>query len=226
MEIQGNVGRSLSDVTRPGSQVEQPGSQLGQDDFLMLMVEQMRNQNPLEPQDSTDFIAQIAQFDTLTAMREIVQAVKSLASVGELANASALVGRTVTAEIDGGADPVTGLPLPPEQVTGVVDRVTFDLSGAVVHIGNRAIPAGLIVEVGSASPAIEAPADTETEAGTATETDSATSTTTETDGEAGPGTEAVIDTGSATETEPAAVEPTETEPVETATEAATTAGGS
>ena len=36
---------------------------LGQQDFLQLIIAQMRNQNPLEPQKNTEFIAQIAQLD-------------------------------------------------------------------------------------------------------------------------------------------------------------------
>ena len=34
--------------------------ELGQDVFLELMVTQMRNQNPLEPQDNSEFVAQLA----------------------------------------------------------------------------------------------------------------------------------------------------------------------
>jgi hypothetical protein len=110
------------------------------------MIEQMRQQNPLEPQDNSQFFAQIAQFDTLDTMRGIAEALQSLASVSELANASSLVGRTVTATIDVGPDPETGFPRPPELVQGIVERVTFK-GGATVHIGDRAVPASAISEV-------------------------------------------------------------------------------
>lgn len=120
---------------------------LDQQDFLMLMVEQMRQQNPLEPLDNTDFIAQMAQFDTLTAMHDIAEALTSLASVSELANASALVGRTVTALVPLEADPATGAFREPEQLSGAVERVTFGSDGAIVHIEGRAVPAAFIVEV-------------------------------------------------------------------------------
>ena len=145
MEIQGINFSPGGGAGIAGSQVE--SQKLTQQDFLRLFVEQLRNQNPLEPMDGTDFFTQIAQFDTLTAMREMVSAVQSLASIGELANASALVGRTITAEVPVGPDPETGFPRPPEVVSGVVERVTFESSGSVVHIENRAVPAGLIVAV-------------------------------------------------------------------------------
>ena len=120
---------------------------LGQQDFLMLMIEQMRQQNPMQPLDNTDFVTQMAQFDTLTVMNDIAEELVSLASVSELANASALVGRNVTALIPVGADPTSGAFREPEQVAGAVERVTFDADGAVVHIDGRGVPAAFIVEV-------------------------------------------------------------------------------
>jgi flagellar basal-body rod modification protein FlgD len=145
MEIS-NFGRSLADVTQPGSgRVESRA--LDQQDFLKIMIEQMRHQNPLEPQDNSEFFAQIAQFDTLDTMREIATALKSLTAVSELANASALVGRTVTAAIQLDADPVTGMPRAPELVQGPVSRITFDSTGPVVHVGDRAVPLSAVQEI-------------------------------------------------------------------------------
>jgi flagellar hook assembly protein FlgD len=141
-----NYGKTLADVTNPGSQ-RVSSANLGQNDFLKLMIAQMRNQNPLEPQDNTQFITQLASFQTLTAMEEMSSALKTLAQVSELASASTLVGRTVTATIEQDPDPETGMPRPPEEVSGVVDRVTFGPDGATVHIGNRAIPASKVEEV-------------------------------------------------------------------------------
>lgn len=146
MEIGNTVGRTLSDFTNPGTgQVDSKA--LDQQDFLKIMIEQMRQQNPLEPQDNSQFFAQIAQFDTLDTMREIATALNSLTAVSELANASALVGRTVTAYIDLGPDPVTGLPRPPQVVEGPVTRITFDENGPVVHIGDVPVPMAAVQEI-------------------------------------------------------------------------------
>jgi len=146
MEITGNYARGLNEVLSAGTgQVE--SAALDQQDFLKIMVEQMRQQNPLEPMDNTQFFQQMAQFETLDAMREISTALKSLASVSEISNASTLVGRTVKATVPGGTDPATGFPLGPEDVSGTVERVTFSPSGPVVHIGTRQVPAALITEV-------------------------------------------------------------------------------
>ncbi len=146
MEIGANFGKTLNDLTVPGSQ-RVDSKTLGQKDFLKLLIEQMRNQNPLEPQDNGQFITQLATFDTLNLMHEMTDAIKSLAAVSELANASSLVGRTVVAAIAQDPDPVTGIPREPERVEGIVERVVFGSNGASVYVGNRALPVDSIAEV-------------------------------------------------------------------------------
>ncbi|MDO3378074.1 flagellar hook assembly protein FlgD [Geoalkalibacter halelectricus] len=41
------------------------GSVMGKDDFLLLLVTQLQNQDPMNPQDPTEFTAQLAQFSSL-----------------------------------------------------------------------------------------------------------------------------------------------------------------
>jgi len=40
-------------------------SQVGEDTFLKLLVEQLKNQDPLNPQDGAQFVAQLAQFNSV-----------------------------------------------------------------------------------------------------------------------------------------------------------------
>ena len=50
--------------------------------FLKLFVAQLKHQNPLQPQDGTQFIAQLAQFSSLeqqVQMRQDLDAIKNLA---------------------------------------------------------------------------------------------------------------------------------------------------
>lgn len=48
---------------------------LGKDDFLQLMVTKLRYQDPLNPMDDADFIAQLAQFSTLEQMNNIAEGI-------------------------------------------------------------------------------------------------------------------------------------------------------
>ena len=48
-------------------------NQLGKDDFLRILITQLRYQDPLSPMEDTDFIAQMAQFSTLEQMKNLSQ---------------------------------------------------------------------------------------------------------------------------------------------------------
>lgn len=71
---------------------------LGQSDFLKLMVAQMQNQNPLEPESNGDFLGQMAQFSTVSGIDSMNQSLQSLSSSmvsNQALEASSLVGRFV-----------------------------------------------------------------------------------------------------------------------------------
>jgi len=79
------------------------GSTLGKDAFLQLLVTQMQNQNPLDPQENGEFVAQLAQFSSLESMQSLNDAVLYIASglqSSQALQASSLVGRNVIVETD------------------------------------------------------------------------------------------------------------------------------
>ena len=61
---------------------------IGKDEFLKLLVTQLQNQDPMNPTDNQEFIAQIASFSSLEQLISINQ------SVTELANASRETGQS------------------------------------------------------------------------------------------------------------------------------------
>lgn len=58
-------------VANGGEGTRKTGDSLGKDEFLKLLIVQMQNQDPLEPQSDTEFIAQLAQFSTLEQMQNM-----------------------------------------------------------------------------------------------------------------------------------------------------------
>ena len=95
------AGLSIDPVTGLQNASVQPAKKaasadLGQVDFMKLIIAQMRNQNPLEPQKDSDFMAQMAQFEALNQMKLMAQGMKVLQGVNELSSATAMIGKTVT----------------------------------------------------------------------------------------------------------------------------------
>lgn len=75
--------------------------QMGQNDFLKLLVTQLKNQDPLKPMDNTAFVAELAQFSQLDQSTKQVQLLeKSIAQQTDSLQYTLLpmVGRTVQVE--------------------------------------------------------------------------------------------------------------------------------
>ncbi len=74
---------------------EGPANELGKGAFLQLLVAQLRYQNPLEPADSQQFMAQTAQFTSVEKLEEIAASMASLTKNDDLATIGNLVGKQV-----------------------------------------------------------------------------------------------------------------------------------
>jgi flagellar basal-body rod modification protein FlgD len=101
----------MSTVSGVGSaldqyQIKQDSTQnkeLGKNEFLNLLVAQLNNQNPLEPQSNGEFIAQLAQFSTVEGVDKLNTSMESLLSgyqSSQALQASSLVGRKVIVPTD------------------------------------------------------------------------------------------------------------------------------
>ena len=103
----------------PTSETEKTNKDtLGQSDFLKLMTTQLQNQDPFAPMDNGDFIAQMAQFSTVTGIQEINNSIGRLVEEfdqARIATASNLLGHSVLVPGD------TGLPDEDGELHGVLD---------------------------------------------------------------------------------------------------------
>ena len=74
--------------------------QLGQQDFLKLMTTQLNNQDPTNPMDNSQFLAQIAQFASVSGIQDMQNSVKQLTDSlisNQTMQAASLVGHQVVA---------------------------------------------------------------------------------------------------------------------------------
>jgi flagellar basal-body rod modification protein FlgD len=75
---------------------------MNKDDFLKLLVTQLRNQDPMAPEDPKDFVAQLAQFSSLeqqinsnTNLEALAKAIQGLQQSQTMAQGVSLLGKTV-----------------------------------------------------------------------------------------------------------------------------------
>ena len=111
-----------SDPSKALSSVVQQSSanQLGEQQFLKLLVTQLTNQDPLQPQDQSQFLAQLAQFST-------VEGVNNVAASQAKLQAASLLGKTVDAQIISNNVPTN--------FSGQVTAVRYDASGVHLKLG-------------------------------------------------------------------------------------------
>ncbi len=95
-----------------GKIATQANGQLGKDDFLKLLVAQMKYQDPLDPMSDTEFVAQMTQFSSLEQLldlKESFTSFQSLAMIGRTIQAYAANGSIIEGKVSG-VDMTTVLP--------------------------------------------------------------------------------------------------------------------
>ena len=68
-------------------------NEMDKDAFLQLLVTQLRYQDPLEPQDNSEFVAEMAQFSTLEQMNNMTDALSEISKLVTNIDTSVLVGQ-------------------------------------------------------------------------------------------------------------------------------------
>lgn len=93
-----NVFQELS-IENKKRNAEKPSEELGQKAFLKLMITQLEHQDPLNPQENSAFIAQLAQFSSVESLDRLNNNFDSFTNsfmANQALQASSLVGRSVT----------------------------------------------------------------------------------------------------------------------------------
>jgi len=108
--------------------------------FLQLMVTQLRYQDPLNPTDSAEFLAQTAQFTSLEKIQAVADQTAMMVSTQLAFGASSLIGQTVTYTGEDG-----------EEHTGTVQGTTFMPTGPVLDVDGEQISLFNVLSVGVVS---------------------------------------------------------------------------
>lgn len=122
------------------------GDELNKDAFLQLLVLQMQNQDPLEPMDNADMLAQLAQFSALEGQNNLNENFEKLAGNVDQLNfisASQMLGKYVEGVDTNGqlkTGLVEGIHLDGSLVVLTVDGELMSMAGVVRVENTRPIP--------------------------------------------------------------------------------------
>jgi flagellar basal-body rod modification protein FlgD len=127
--------------------------------FLQLLVAELKYQNPMNPADPNQYLAQTAQFSMVQKINDMDTQITSMLAASQQAAASSLIGRQIVGST------VTGTP-----VTGVVTGLQMASGGPLLVVGTQTVPMGNVTSVSSAgsggAPAAAAPVTTPSPAAT------------------------------------------------------------
>ena len=101
---------------------------LSASDFLNLMITELQNQDPLDPTDESEIMAQTASLSQITASTQLTSTLDSMQISQNLTGAASLIGANIT-----GLDP-NG-----KSVSGMVSSVTVSGGEAQLQVGNSVV---------------------------------------------------------------------------------------
>jgi flagellar basal-body rod modification protein FlgD len=122
---------NLGAVTGGGTEGITQGKEqeMGKDDFLKLLVAQMKNQDPMNPSSNEDLVMQLAQFSSIEQTQNMNESLGKFIDTDSMSTAGSLIGQ----EIEAG-DPESG-----DIIKGVVSQVNISPQGTKVVVNGRYI---------------------------------------------------------------------------------------
>ncbi len=120
-------------ASQEASSAKTSSSSISSSDFLFLLTQQLQYQDPMNPMDNSEMLAQEAQFATLEQMEALTSSFTQFSSMYQ---ANSLLGQKVEVMVSGKA------------TTGVVEYVDYsDSSGAAVSIDGKMYPLSSVTKV-------------------------------------------------------------------------------
>lgn len=111
---------------------------MGKDQFLKIMMEQLKNQDPMQPMEDKEFIAQMAQF---TSVEQLMNISGQLTTLNQsLGSVSGLIGKDIS-WIDATPGSTS------EIKTGTVGSIVIKDGVQYATVGKEAIPVNLVLEI-------------------------------------------------------------------------------
>ena len=105
-------------------------------DFLNMMVEELKNQDPTNPTDSSQILQEVSQIDAIQSNTQLTTTLQGVQLGQSIATASALIGMSVVGT-DGSGN----------AVNGTVSSASINNGAAQLQIGSSSIPLSNVTQV-------------------------------------------------------------------------------
>ncbi len=128
---------SLPTVTTTQSNESSALEGLDSDAFLQLLVAQLENQDPTEPMDSTEYMAQLASYANVEQNTKTNDKLDQVLAAVSVSQAGTLMGRTVTSPDGGLSGTVTGYEVYANGVTLMLDNGASLVMGPGVKVSGQ-----------------------------------------------------------------------------------------
>lgn len=119
-------------ITKSGQAMKQ---QLDKDDFLKLLVTELQHQDPTNPMQDREFIAQMAQFSSMEQMMNMNKSMESIVDKFNFQTTYGLLGKNVEIISQGGDDGAE-----PRTVNGIVKSVSKNGAEVSVTVNGKMFP--------------------------------------------------------------------------------------
>ena len=130
-----NVNGTASNVNSDGT-VQTTNSLSDKNSFLLLLVNELRNQDPTAPTDEKQTLSQLAQFSSLEQMQNLNQTLTTTSGFSQVAQSAALIGKTISTATS--TDP---------GVSGVVSSVSLSGGKTYLTVGSQSIDSSTVTTI-------------------------------------------------------------------------------
>ena len=113
-------------------------SQLGGEDFLKLMIQELANQDPLNPMSNEQLLTQVSNIKNMETLANLDETLANMTFQGQIATAGSLIGKAIK-----------GISTDGQNASGIVAKVTASNANGVTLITSAgvAIPIDMVTEI-------------------------------------------------------------------------------
>lgn len=139
--ISPNPSTSSSSATGSSKKAPTGFAALTSQDFMKMLLAELKNQDPTQPMSNAELLTQISQMQSLQSNVELNSTLTGFASDQQISSGASFLGKMVT-----------GTDSKKNPVSGIADSVSSQNGTVTIGVGSSSIPIGNLTGVALASP--------------------------------------------------------------------------